>query len=251
MKLVAQIGLLGLSAAMATTAWSDDHMQMPAFGGVETFACDFADGKDMDDLLQLTKKWDAWAKKNHTRAYTGYVLSPFYYDEMQADVYWVGFSPSFEDQAVVQAEFAEMGVKMQAEFDSIIPCKSHRQRAWVRVRDETTDTDTGVVDFARCTMRPDATLEKMNAADAQMNAFFSEVGSTTRIYRWYPMQGGSNSGADFVQANWSGSLQEKGANADKFLQNGGAQLRNALYGDLLECSGGLSANYIRVGGPEG
>jgi len=46
-------------------------------------------------------------------------------------------------------------------------------------------------------------------------------------------------------------LKEKGVNTDKFLQNGGVQLRDSLYGPIVKCSGGPSANYIQVGSSEG
>ena len=30
-------------------------MQVPDYGGVEVFGCDFAEGKDIDDLLEVAK----------------------------------------------------------------------------------------------------------------------------------------------------------------------------------------------------
>ena len=102
--MIKQISLAFLFTASAA-ALADDHLQVPEYGGVETFACDFNEGKDMDDLLKVTKKWDKWLDKNGSVAYTGLVLSPYYYDSLEADVYWVGFSFSLEDQAVAQTEF--------------------------------------------------------------------------------------------------------------------------------------------------
>ena len=67
--------LLVLSALMATQlGQADNHVAMPAYGGVEVYACDFAEGKDMDDLMKVAKKWDKWAKKNHSKAYAGICL---------------------------------------------------------------------------------------------------------------------------------------------------------------------------------
>ena len=55
---------LVLSALMAThLGQADNHAAMPAYGGVEVYACDFAEGKHMDDLMKVAKKWDKWAKK--------------------------------------------------------------------------------------------------------------------------------------------------------------------------------------------
>ncbi len=55
---------LAISALMATQlSQADNHAAMPAYGGVEVYACDFAEGKDIDDLMKVAKKWDKWAKK--------------------------------------------------------------------------------------------------------------------------------------------------------------------------------------------
>ena len=80
-----------LSALMATQ-WSqaDDHATVPAYGGVEVYACDFAEGKDMNDLMKVAKKWDKWAKKNHSKPYAGHVLTPFFSDGSDAGVYLTG-----------------------------------------------------------------------------------------------------------------------------------------------------------------
>ena len=68
-------------------------MQVPAYGGVEVFGFDFAEGKDMEDLLDVSKKWNTWASKNNSQAYSGYLLQPYYYDDLDDEIYWVGFSP--------------------------------------------------------------------------------------------------------------------------------------------------------------
>ena len=63
---------LFLTALMTTQmGQADNHAAIPEYGGVEVYACDFADGKDMNDLMEVAKKWDKWAKKitlNPTRA---------------------------------------------------------------------------------------------------------------------------------------------------------------------------------------
>ena len=215
----------------AASAYADHHAQVPVYGGVSALACDYVEGRDIDDLLQVSEKWNGWASKNFSKVYTGNVLTPHYYDESAADVYWVGFSPSFTDQGIVQREWQTKGAKMQEEFDSVMTCKSHSQFAWVQVRDESGDTDTGIVDFSACKMSPGTTRAELAAADTQMGEFLSKVESSVRIYRWYPLQGtGEESrGIDYFQANWHESLEAKGANSDKLVINVGLQLRNALY----------------------
>ena len=63
------------------------------------------------------------AQQNASVAYTGLVLSPYYYDSLEADVYWVGFSFSLEDQAVAQTEF--LATDLSQDFLDVYTCKSH------------------------------------------------------------------------------------------------------------------------------
>ena len=86
-----------------TSAYADNHAQVPVYGGVNALACDYVEGKGIDDLLRVSEKWNGWASKNFSKIYTGNVLTPHYYDESAADVYWVGFSPSFADQVTTQS----------------------------------------------------------------------------------------------------------------------------------------------------
>lgn len=250
-KSVLQFLLVSSALMAAQLGQADNHAAMPAYGGVEVYACDFAEGKDMDDLMKVAKKWDKWAKKNHSKAYAGHVLTPFFSDGSDAGVYWVGFSDSFSDQGIVLEEWLEKGGDLQKEFDSVIPCNSHSQLAWVRVRDVAeAPLSTGVVDFAGCSWLPGATQEKMAAADAEMNKFLDQVGITARVYRWYPMQGNPADGLDFYQARWHDSLAAKGSDNDLYVRNGGVQLENKLYDPIMKCFGGPSALYTAVGGSE-
>ena len=159
------ISMFATMCMAITSAYADNHAQVPVYGGVNALACDYVEGKGIDDLLRVSEKWNGWASKNFSKIYTGNVLTPHYYDESAADVYWVGFSPSFADQGTTQSEWQTKGANMQEEFDSVMTCKSHSQFAWVQIRDESGDTDTGIVDFSACKMSPEATQEEMAAAD--------------------------------------------------------------------------------------
>ena len=133
----------------------------------------------MDDLMTMTKKWDKGVKKNHSKPSARHVLTPFFSDGSDTDVYWVGFSDSFFDQGVVLEEWVAKGGELQKEFDSIIPCKSHSQLAWIRVRDVSdTRSSAGVVDFSRSSVLPGVAQEKMPAADMQRNKFLDRAGIT-------------------------------------------------------------------------
>ena len=240
--------LAALAAFSSSSAvYSDNHQ--PVIGGVETLACNFAEGKNMDDFMKVVRKWDAWASKNFSKEYTGNVLVPHFFNEMRNDFYWVGFSPSLAAQGIVADEWLAKGEALQREFDAVAPCNAHGQYAWMRVRDNAeSPRQAGFVDFASCDMKPGADSEKLANADEKMNAFLDKIGNTSGTYRWFPMQGTNNQGLDFLQLNWAGSLTEKGENADSFIAAGGLQVRAALYDSLVECTGGFTAAFSAAGG---
>ena len=50
------LGLVGFINA-------DDHVE---FGAMEGLQCDFADGKDMDDVMKVLSEWNEYGDENFT-----------------------------------------------------------------------------------------------------------------------------------------------------------------------------------------
>ena len=87
---------------------ADDHA--PPIFGIETYACNYNEGKTLEDLLSVSKKWDRFATKNLSMPYQGYVLKPYYRSsENQYEVFWVGMSPNFEAPGTTQDEMRTKG----------------------------------------------------------------------------------------------------------------------------------------------
>jgi len=238
---------------LSLTAFADHHA--PNIGGIETYACNFNEGSGLQDVLAAAKKWNKFASKNFSQPYQAYVLTPYYRNaqDQQHDFYWVGVSPSFEAQGTVQDEMRNKGGKFQAAFDEVSNCDGQAQWAMMRVSSsEATPSAEGTVSFEACTMFEGATQEKMMAADKKMNAFMSEAGVTGNMLRWFPISGQSRAfDIDFYQVTGNSSLTERGKNFDRAVKAGGLQMRNALYGDLVECKASGTSLYVGVGGKEG
>ena len=87
---------------------ADDHA--PPIFGIETYAGNYNEGKTLEDLLSVSKKWDRFATKNFSMPYQGYVLKPYYRSsENQYEVFWVGMSPNFEAPGTTQDEMRTKG----------------------------------------------------------------------------------------------------------------------------------------------
>ena len=77
--------VLTLILGLSNTVAADDHRQ--AFkipGGIETFACQFKEGRDLDDLLVASSHWRLWAKTNFDVDYNAWVLTPRFFWALHA-----------------------------------------------------------------------------------------------------------------------------------------------------------------------
>ena len=77
---------------------------------------------------------------------------------------------------------------------------------------------------------------------------FSTVLVTPREFIGGCQFGTNLQGADFIQAQWEESLSARGQNMDAFINAGGIEQQAAIYGAVVNCVDGPSANYVSVGG---
>lgn len=241
-----------VSLLISSFGFADNHA--PSIFGIETYACNYNEGKDINDLLGVSKKWNRFASKNFSMPYQGYVLTPYYRNaDSGYDVYWVGMSPSFEAQGTTQDEMLTKGESINSEFLEVISCDAQGQWGAMMVMNAGDSVpENGTVSFESCTMKEGATMEKMMAADAKMNAFAQKIGMTGSMLRWFPLGGQSNSvSGSFMQVSSNESLAERGKNYDRAVKNGAVQVNASLYGDLVDCQNGGTSLYVSVGGKEG
>ena len=45
---------------------------------MESWACNYVEGKGHDDLMKVAAKWDKWASKNNPAPYAAWVLTPVF-----------------------------------------------------------------------------------------------------------------------------------------------------------------------------
>jgi len=73
----------------AVSASAQDRASM------ESYMCNYVDGKGYEDLMKVAAKWNKWAGENNPAPYAAYVLSPVFatFEEVPEAV-WIGFSPT-------------------------------------------------------------------------------------------------------------------------------------------------------------
>ena len=61
---------------LSFSVMADDHMENPTFFPLEGFACNFNSGKDMDDLLKTTGKWNDYVDSSDLQ-YSAWIFTPY------------------------------------------------------------------------------------------------------------------------------------------------------------------------------
>ena len=234
MKQFINFTLLASLIWFSSFSFSDDHI--PTFGPMEAFSCNFSDNKDLGDLLRVTKEWNSYVDKTGL-VYSAWVLTPYYFNNSEEyDMYWIGFSTSFEEMAN-DVMITNEGQKIQAKFDQVCPAEEHTLWGTEVVRAPKIAPGDGVLTISSCTLSEGATREAVLAADEKWNAFLDQAGTEGGLYRWYPGSGVSSAqfNADFLIASTTDSLNTWGKGADMNVNGGGNAVAASLYGDLMEC----------------
>ena len=115
---------LALSCVFALSAVQSSFAQDRA--AMESYACNYVEGKGLDDLMAVAAKWDKWASDNNPAPYRAYVLTPIFatFEEVPEAV-WIGFSPTSAQLGAVADTWLSEGGDLIAEFDSVVKCGAH------------------------------------------------------------------------------------------------------------------------------
>ena len=57
----------------STSVIADDQSET-----LENFSCNYAEGKDFDDVISVAKTWDKWADDTFSVPYQAFLFTPFF-----------------------------------------------------------------------------------------------------------------------------------------------------------------------------
>ena len=227
-----------ISLICSFSIFADNHM--PSYSVMESFQCNFKDGKDLDDVNRVNNEWAKWAQEpgNISVQYNAWQITSLFQNSKDFEFThgWLGFTNNYENMGTVQDEWLKNGSRMQAKFDSVEECGGHSMYYEYVSRPADKPIEDGFMTVRGCDLTEEATNEKFLAADEKWNAFASENGfSDGVLMRWLP---GSGSGIDypydFLRVSVVPSLKEWGQNVDKLVTGAGAY-NSSLYGNLASC----------------
>ena len=231
-------------------AHADGHAEdkpYPTFG-LETFACNYNEGKGLSDLLKVSAKWSEWATETMDHPYSAWLVTPMFFDSSRThDVYWLGSSDTESTLGAVQDQWLKTGAKYQAAFNTVINCDRHTMFRGETLRFSLDDMATGNAQFFACSFKDTATPEKFIAGTKGFRAFVDTLDLKEGIWRWWPGAGHFNRPEwDYLEVVGSGSLEQRFANKAKYDAHDGDSHWVKNNGDVLQCAYVADANYIQI-----
>jgi hypothetical protein len=209
-------------------------------GLVEIFSCSYVGNNDMDDLLGVTARWNAWADQRNLSSYTAVIMSPYFFsNQLELEVGWIGISPSGAAAGASGAQWLGEGQAMQAQFDAVVDCPSHAEYATVPISmPEPAEGDAngpGLLSFSDCAIR-----ENRNGADAlaalgEWAEYLGEMGVGSFQAALFPIAGERDDiNYDFKAVQAFQDAEARGRFLDVYTA-GGFLRAQAIFDPVLDC----------------
>ena len=234
MAAVAAMMLVGVGTAVAQEEESDEPGVVP----VETWTCDYKEGKGPADLDSVIAEWNDWMDDNGQSNYFAATLTPQYFGERLFDVGWLGVWPDGNAMGASTDFWITEGSEMGAKFFEVLDCTSHTNFVSLNVRRAPQNDDESdnsfVLSFSNCSIKEDKNFDEFMAAHKEWNAYADENGFVNSAWVMWPVFGESNNDYDFKYVSSASDHTTFGANYQLY-SDGHWQKRSELFKDLVDC----------------
>ena len=211
--------MLFLSAI--SSLYADDHIE---FGAMEGLQCNFADGKDMGDVMKVISDWNDFGDDNFTAPYSAWIFTPVYRtnSDFDFDFMFLGFTSSMQEMGRVQDNWQAGGSKIEEKWSKVTNCSGQSMSLNVEVRAPQVAWEEDGITYASvrtCSFNDGKSVSDLPANDKVWNKYLDDYGYQGGIWRWWPETG---SATTFTHDYWnvasSGSVEEYGAGRDARLK---------------------------------
>jgi hypothetical protein len=234
----ATAGLVLASAAGSVFA-QDEEVEYPNMRVVESWTCEYKEGKGRADLDKANAAWNEWMDKTGQNDYTALMATPYFFGEWPFDIGWIGVARDGHAFGEGTDRWINEGGEVGEMFDEVITCDTHS--AWVSMIVDPSENDgndegddTFVLSFSDCSIKDGHTFEDYMAATRQWNEYAAEHGFKQAGWVWFPVAGESADDYDFKFAGAEDDYRTMGANWQLYL-DGHWQKSNEIFDDIVDC----------------
>jgi hypothetical protein len=234
-KMKIKIILISICLSFLNFANADDHVE---FGAMEGLQCNFADGKDMDDVMKVISEWNEYGDENFSAPYSAWIFTPVYRtnSDFDFDFMFLGFTSSMQEMGKVQDDWQAGGSKIEEKWSRVTNCAGQSMSLNVEVRSPMNAWEEGGITYASirtCSFNDGKSVADLPANDSTWNKYLDDYGYEGGIWRWWPETG---SATTFTHDYWNvasfASVEEYGAGRDARLR---AMMANTRPEEIHSC----------------
>ncbi|MBT8103793.1 MAG: hypothetical protein KJO95_12540 [Gammaproteobacteria bacterium] len=221
----------------AVSAVGQETSEEPVITPVETYTCNYNEGKGPADLDKVIDGWSAYMDEQGADNYFAMTLTPHYFGAKTFDVGWLGSAMSAEELGAGADAWMKDGAKQAAAFASVITCDSHSNFATMQIKESPGETapDNIVLTFSNCSAVEGNSMEEVFAAMDAWTAYSTENGYRNGTWVMFPAYGVDDADFDFKLVNGYDNHTDMGKDYDHYANGGGYQKHAELLGGVLSC----------------
>ncbi|MEJ2533276.1 MAG: hypothetical protein P8Y92_15930 [Halioglobus sp.] len=242
---VVMLTAVSLGWGSAVTAQVGEPKAVP----VEFFACNWVEGKGMDDLQKVVADFQKYADANDSN-YSAWLLSPQFHQPGIFDVGWLGSWPSGTDFGVSQENWQSKGRDMAAAFAEVVECGEHIMALSKPINAPEGTPEDGILLVAACSLKDGKTLQDAYAAHLKSGLVMKGQGSLGVSWFYMPALGTGHMDFDYWHLVGFYRYSDMGATMEMYVNEGGMKKAQELIGSTSTCDAWtvFDAQSVRVGG---
>jgi hypothetical protein len=233
-------GLLAVSFSNSTALAQDEQESAPlSFSPVETYTCNYNEGKGAADLASAVAFWNDTMDGVDVTDYFALTITPHFFGSENGtfDVGWMGVWPTGEAMGSGFDIWFSEGGEAAARIFEVLTCDSHSNYASMNIKPPPAGgpPQNPVVTFSDCEIDDDTTFEQVIAGLKSWTEYQTEQGFENGSWMFFPVYGGGGDSPDFKLVQSYANHTALGKAYDLYGNGGGYLKYGELLGDLLDC----------------
>jgi hypothetical protein len=237
--------LLALASASfviagSPAAFAQEEDKGPEFAPLETFTCDYREGKGPADLDDAVDTWTAYMDENDADQYLAMTMTPQMHGSETFDVGWLGVAPTGEEMGQGRDGYRANGGESAAAFDAVLDCNTHSQFASLQIKEPPERENPGnlVISFSDCEIEEDLKFSDVVAGLRAWGEYQAANGYSNGTWALFPAYGSGDEDFDFKLVHAYDNHAGMGRDFDLYGTGGGFMKRREIMGDMLDCNVG-------------
>ena len=236
-KILAALTAATLVLCSWTTAFAQEEDKAPYVVPVDTFTCNYNEGKGPGDLKKAIANWNKWMDDQGTDSYGAMLITPYYYGEDSFDIGWLGYWTSQEAMGAGIDKYLAEGGESAEGFNDVLTCASHSHWATIQLKaPSAAQQEKGVLMFSDCSIESEDGWDDLYASLKKSAAYMTEQNYNNGMWMMWPVFGaGGESTYDFKAVTHWDNYTDFGKAYQHRANGGGRQALNEIMGDRLDC----------------